>query len=76
MTYVLVDIHHKTHTCPADPHPYDTTRTVIACGRHEPPYRQCPACRVTVTQHTITTEFMGHHGPARTETATRIEDAA
>ena len=27
MTYVLVDIHHKTHTCPADrePHPFVTT---------------------------------------------------
>ena len=32
MTAVQVDVHHYTHTCPADPepHPYDTRRTVIA----------------------------------------------
>ena len=31
MTYVLVDVHHRAHTCPgiAEPHPYDTTRTVV-----------------------------------------------
>ena len=88
MTYVLVDVHHRTHTCPAEPapHPYDTTRTVvgrvdggpcrqpvtirfvditttIACGRRVPADRQCPACRVTITQRHITTEFMGHEGP-------------
>lgn len=32
MTYVHIDVHHLTHTCPADPepHPYDTRRTVVA----------------------------------------------
>ena len=88
MTYVLVDVHHKTHTCPAEekPHPFDTIRTIvghvdggpcrqpiairctdrtatIACGRRLPADRQCPACRVTVTERRITTEFMGHYGP-------------
>ncbi|SCE73532.1 hypothetical protein [Micromonospora chokoriensis] len=32
----------------------DTTAT-IACHRHEPADRQCGACRIIVTQHTITT---------------------
>jgi hypothetical protein len=32
----------------------DTT-TQIPCGRHEPANRQCPACRVIVTERTITT---------------------
>ncbi len=86
MTFVLVDVHHRTHTCPAnaEPHPYDTTRTVVGyvpgglcrrpvtitvlditatipCGRHEPRDRQCPACRVTITEQHITTEHLGHH---------------
>src|SRR4051812_36683122 len=32
MTAVQVDVHHYTHTCPADPesHPYDTRRTIVA----------------------------------------------
>ncbi len=32
MTFVQVDVHHLTHTCPADPqpHPYDTRRTIVA----------------------------------------------
>jgi hypothetical protein len=33
MTAYLVDVHHLTHTCPAnptEPHPYDTRRTIIA----------------------------------------------
>jgi hypothetical protein len=32
MTAYLVDVHHLTHTCPADaaPHPYDTRRTIVA----------------------------------------------
>ena len=32
MTTYQVDIHHFTHTCPADPdpHPYDTRRIVLA----------------------------------------------
>nr|WP_221377690.1 hypothetical protein [Actinoplanes polyasparticus] len=33
MTAVQVDVHHHTHTCPAnpaEPHPYDTRRTIVA----------------------------------------------
>ena len=32
MTFVHVEVHHHTHTCPADPqpHPYDTRRTIVA----------------------------------------------
>ncbi|AEV87189.1 hypothetical protein ACWT_6175 [Actinoplanes sp. SE50] len=32
MTFVHVDIHHITHTCPANPelHPFDTRRTIVA----------------------------------------------
>jgi hypothetical protein len=95
MTYVLVDVHHKTHTCPADlqPHPYDTTRTVVGyvaggpcrhpvtitiaeittripCGRRLPRDRQCPPCRITVTERRITTEHLGHHGPQHPSTGT------
>ena len=86
MTFVHVDIDHRTHTCPAntEPHPYDTRRTivatvdggpcrrpvtvhsgdtatVIACRRHEPAARQCPACRTTVIEHQITVDSTGHH---------------
>ena len=32
--------------------------TTIACHRHEPPHRQCGACRIIVTQHTITTRHL------------------
>jgi hypothetical protein len=88
MTAYLVDVHHLTHTCPADPepHPYDTRRTIVAispggpcrnpitvrcgnksavidCGRHEPADRQCPACTITVIEHTVTFTHTGHHGP-------------
>jgi ferric-dicitrate binding protein FerR (iron transport regulator) len=89
MTFVHVDVHHDTHTCPAmpdEPHPYDTRRTivavvdggpcrqpvtvrsgdttaVIACGRHEPAYRRCPACRVTVIEHAVTFTHHGYQGP-------------
>jgi hypothetical protein len=87
MTFLQVDIHHLTHTCPAngEPHPYDTRRTILAvvpggpcrqpltihcgditatvdCGRHAPRAQQCPACRITVVEHAITTTFTGH-GP-------------
>ena len=97
MTFVTVDIHHDTHTCPAeaDPHPYDTRRTVlavvpggacrqpvtvrsgdttatIACGRHVPRQRQCPACRITVVEHTITATNHGHHGPQHPSTDTGV----
>ncbi|MFE9916611.1 hypothetical protein ACFYPG_15790 [Micromonospora sp. NPDC005553] len=83
MTIHVVDIEQVTHTCPAfaEPHVYDTRRTVIdvipggpcrtpvtircgdttaiiACHRHEPGDRQCGACRIIVTQHTITTRHL------------------
>ncbi|MET8118826.1 hypothetical protein [Micromonospora sp. NPDC005291] len=35
----------------------ETTAT-IACHRHEPADRQCGACRIIVTQHTITTRHL------------------
>ena len=88
MTAVQVEVHHFTHTCPAnpEPHPYDTRRiiiaiarggpcrrpvtvrsgdatTVIACGRHVPREQRCPACRITVIEHTVTFTHIGHHGP-------------
>jgi hypothetical protein len=87
MTAYLVNVHHLTHTCPAnaEPHPYDTRRTIAAvspggpcrnpitvscggtstvidCGRHEPAARQCPACRITVIERTVTFTHTGHHG--------------
>ena len=89
MTAYLVDVHHLTHTCPADPdepHPYDTRRTIvavtsggscrrpvtvqsgdttalIACGRHVPREQRCPACLITVIEHSVTFTHTGHHGP-------------
>jgi hypothetical protein len=30
-----------------------TTTATIACGRHEPRERQCPACRITVVERRI-----------------------
>ena len=41
----------------------DTVAT-IPCGRHEPADRQCPACRVIVTEQSITTTTT-HHGPTQ-----------
>ena len=41
----------------------DTTATV-ACGRREPAQRQCPACRVIVTEQSITSHHHGYEGPA------------
>src|SRR6266568_2485208 len=41
----------------------DTTATV-ACGRREPAERQCPACRVIVTEQSITSHHHGYEGPA------------
>ncbi|MEU8071447.1 hypothetical protein AB0B20_17000 [Micromonospora sp. NPDC049151] len=35
----------------------DTT-AVVPCYRHEPADRQCGACRIIVTQHTITTRHL------------------
>lgn len=40
----------------------------IPCGRHEPYGRQCPACRTTVIERTITTVHTGHHGPQHPNT--------
>jgi hypothetical protein len=45
MTAYQVDVHHLTHTCPADPdepHPYDSRRTIIAVNPGGP-------CRRPVT---------------------------
>ena len=53
----------------------DTTAT-IACGRHVPRQRQCPACRVTVIERQITAEFMGHHGPQQPTTGSEPGTAA
>jgi hypothetical protein len=96
MTAVQVDVHHYTHTCPANPdqaHPYDTRRTIVAvapggpcrrpvtvrsgdttavvdCGRHAPAEQQCPACRITVIEHTVTFTHTSHHGPQHPATGT------
>ncbi|MGS2613644.1 hypothetical protein ACVCAH_03795 [Micromonospora sp. LZ34] len=35
------------------------TTTQIPCHRHEPAKRQCGACRVIVTERTITTRTLG-----------------
>jgi hypothetical protein len=45
MTAVQIDVHHYTHTCPAEPdepHPYDTRRTIVAVAPGGP-------CRRPVT---------------------------
>jgi hypothetical protein len=85
VTTYLVDVHHLTHTCPAnpEPHPYDTRRTIVAvfarqpcqrpvtvrsgstttvidCGRHETPDRQCDACRNTIVKRHTTATHTGH----------------
>ncbi len=38
MTAYQVDVHHLTHTCPAnpEPHPYDTRRTIVAVAAGGP----------------------------------------
>ena len=46
---------------PVTIHSGDTT-AVINCGRHLPREQQCPACRITVIEHTMTFTFTGH-GP-------------
>ncbi len=38
------------------------TTAVIACGRQEPAERQCPACRLTVIERSVTFTHTGHHG--------------
>jgi hypothetical protein len=61
MTAYQVDVHHLTHTCPADrePHPYDTRRTVVAVAPGGP-------CRRPVTVRsgdTTTVIDCGRHLP-------------
>jgi hypothetical protein len=95
MTAYQVDVHHDTHTCPADPepHPYDTRRTIIAaapggpcrqpvtvrsgdttttvaCRRHAPREQRCPACRITVIEHTVTFTHTGPQHPTTGHTGT------
>jgi hypothetical protein len=36
---------------------------VIDCGRHVPREQRCPACRITVIEHTVTFTHTGHHRP-------------
>ena len=48
----------------------DTTATV-ACRRHEPAQRQCGACRVIVTEQSITNHHRGYEGPTELHPATR-----
>ena len=62
MTAYLVDVHHLTHTCPADPdteHRYDTRRTIVAVSPGGP-------CRrpVTVRSGDATAQIpCGRHVP-------------
>jgi hypothetical protein len=61
MSAIQVDIHHRTHTCPADPepHPYDTSRTVLVAVPAGP-------CRRPVTIHSGDTTAVvacGRHVP-------------
>jgi hypothetical protein len=98
MTAIQVDVHHLTHTCPAnptEPHPYDTRRTIVAiapggacrrpitvrsgdtttvidCRHHASREQRCPACRITIIEHTVTFTFTGHHGPQHPTTNTGI----
>jgi hypothetical protein len=46
---------------PVTIHSGETTATV-PCGRHEPAYRHCPACRITIIARHYTTTHLGHHG--------------
>ncbi len=54
MTYVLVDVHYRTHTCPAtaEPHPYDTIRTIVGIVPGAP-CRQPVTIRCGTTSATI-----------------------
>ena len=38
MTAIQVDVHHRTHACPAnlEPHPYDTRRAIVAVAPSGP----------------------------------------
>jgi hypothetical protein len=62
MTYVLVDVQHRTHTCPANHaeiYPYDTVRTVVG-------YVPSGPCRqpVTIRSGDITATIpCGRHEP-------------
>ncbi|MEV6601963.1 hypothetical protein AB0M36_34685 [Actinoplanes sp. NPDC051346] len=62
MTTYLVDVHHRTHTCPAnpEPHPYDTRRTIVAVLPRQP-------CRSPITVRSGATTAVidcGRHEPA------------
>ncbi|MGV9213200.1 hypothetical protein ACTFTM_15195 [Micromonospora sp. RB23] len=46
---------------PVTIHCGDTT-ALIPCRRHEPAKRQCGACRVIVTERTITTRYLDEVG--------------
>ncbi|MFF5082489.1 hypothetical protein ACFY36_36050 [Actinoplanes sp. NPDC000266] len=95
MTFVHVDIHRITHTCPADPQPHvvDTRRSIVAvipggpcrqpitvrlnnmtvkvaCGRRLPAERQCAACRITVIERHLTTEYRRDTCPQRPRNGT------
>ncbi len=51
MPAYLVDVHHYTHTCPADrdPHPYDTRRTIVGSTPRQPCQRPVTARSGTTT---------------------------
>lgn len=96
MTFVNIDVHTITHTCPAntEPHTVDIRRTIVQtidggpcrqptvihcgeltttidCRRCLSSDQQCPACRVTVIERTLTTTHLGRHGPQHpTDTGT------
>jgi hypothetical protein len=38
----------------------------VACGRHEPPDRQCGACRTIITEQSVTSTDHGRTRPAAT----------
>lgn len=61
MTFIHVDVHHDTHTCPAnaEPHPIDTRRTIVATVDGGP-------CRNPITIHCGDTTAVidcGRHEP-------------
>ena len=61
MTAYQVDVHHFTHTCPADPepHPYDTRRTIVAVVVGGP----CLGPVAVRSGDTITVIACGRHVP-------------
>jgi hypothetical protein len=62
MSVYLIDIHHHTHTCPADPepHPFDTRQQTVSITVGGP-------CRTPITVHSghaTTIVDCGRHEPA------------